>query len=478
VNKKIIFIMVMTLALAALGGALFVLSREPPAPPAAVSEEVYIFRAYESGDAAAEGPATVLVAVENGAGVYTLIPGDPPVISGFEGLTLDAYSLNRILNTVTKLVSRGLVTENAADFSVFGLDPPRARIVVRTRRDGDQVILIGSDAPDGSNVYIKKAEAPAVYLAPVTDISLCLKGPLDFVDTGITPSPEKENGISSFEKMTLGGAVRGDAPVTIVKEDPAEKSGPPGFMASPYRITSPVDAGLSLDRGLPSLESVFGLRASKAAALISGAADLGPFGLAEPWSTMAVSGIPGQEDFSLRVSAPDGSGNVFIQREGIPLIYRAPASSLPWLELSWFDLMDKLILIPFIDRVAAVEIKTPERTVLFSLSGEGDNLQVKAGDTAIDTAVFRTYYQTLLTAMYDEYADLSPPSLSAPFLEIVSHYRDGRAADTIGFYRAASRRILTSLNRGRPFYTFAAYADKVIADLDLVLKGSKVRSYL
>jgi hypothetical protein len=60
----------------------------------------------------------------------------------------------------------------------------------------------------------------------------------------------------------------------------------------------------------------------------------------------------------------------------------------------------------------------------------------------------------------------------------VYRYRDGRAADTVGFYRAASRRILTSLNRGRPFYTFAVYADKVIADLDRVLKGEKVTSYL
>lgn len=121
-----------------------------------------------------------------------------------------------------------------------------------------------------------------------------------------------------------------------------------------------------------------------------------------------------------------------------------------------------------------MEVKTPERAVTFSLSGGGDDLQVRADDTAI----FRTYYQTLLSAMYDEYTDAAPASLSAPFLEIVYRYRDGRAADTVGFYRATSRRILISLNRGRPFYTFAAYAGKVIADLDLVLRGEKVRPYL
>ncbi|MDR0624234.1 MAG: DUF4340 domain-containing protein [Treponema sp.] len=475
-NKKIIFIMVMALMAAALGGVLFVLSRETPAAPAAVPEEEYVFSAHEPGEAAAEGPAAVSVAVEHDSGVYTIIPGEPPVISGFEGLTLDTYSLNRIISVFTKLVSRGLVTEEAAGLSVFGLDPPRARITVRME-GGEQIILIGADAPDGGSVYVKKADAPAVYLVSVTDINPCLKDPLDFVDTGITPSPEKENGVTPFEKIILGGAVRRDGAVTIVKREEAENSGAPGLIASPYRIASPVDTGLSLDRGLPPLESLFGLRASKVVARISGAADPGAFGLAEPWSTAAVSGRP-EVNFSLKVSAPDGSGNVFIQREGIPLIYSAPASSLPWLGLSWFDLMDKLILIPYIDSVAAVEVKTPERSVTFSLSGEGDDLKVKAGDTAVDTAVFRAYYQTLLTAMYDEYADVSPASLASPFLEIVYRYRDSRAADTVGFYRAASRRILTSLNRGRPFYTFAAYADKVVADLDLVLKGEKVRPYL
>jgi hypothetical protein len=298
------------------------------------------------------------------------------------------------------------------------------------------------------------------------------------VDTGITPDAAPENGVTPFEKITLAGAVRRGGPVTIVRQEQAENPGAGGFMASPYRITGPVDANLNVDRGLPSLESLFGLRASNVAARISGDADLRRFGLAEPWSTATVSGVADRGDFSVKVSAPDTSGNVFIQREGVPLIYSAPAANLPWLELSWFDLMDKLILIPFIDRVAAVEVKTPERTVTFALSGEGDDLRIKAGDIDIDTRIFRTYYQTLLTAMYDEYADVSPASLSAPFLEIVYRYRDGPAADTVGFYRAASRRILTSLNRGRPFYTFAAYADKVIADLDLVLKGQKVMSYL
>jgi hypothetical protein len=63
-------------------------------------------------------------------------------------------------------------------------------------------------------------------------------------------------------------------------------------------------------------------------------------------------------------------------------------------------------------------------------------------------------------------------------------YRDGTAepskpGDRVSFYPAAdSRRVLVSLNGGRPFATYAAYTAKVIADLAPVLAGQKVLPWL
>jgi hypothetical protein len=60
--------------------------------------------------------------------------------------------------------------------------------------------------------------------------------------------------------------------------------------------------------------------------------------------------------------------------------------------------MERLIILPFIDTVASIDVKTPEKTVTFSLAGEGETLTVKAGSIDIDTAFFRSYYQTLISA--------------------------------------------------------------------------------
>jgi hypothetical protein len=165
------------------------------------------------------------------------------------------------------------------------------------------------------------------------------------------------------------------------------------------------------------------------------------------------------------------------------LVYEADASQLPWLEASWFDLMDRLIIFPFIDSLSTVDVRTPARTVSFSLSGEGDDLKVNFQNINIDTANFRVYYQTLMLAMYDEVSPEKPAPSAKPILEIVYHYRNsigtnGKVADTVSFYSTASRRVLTSFNGGRPFYTFAAYVEKVIADLGQILVGKRVLPYI
>jgi hypothetical protein len=160
------------------------------------------------------------------------------------------------------------------------------------------------------------------------------------------------------------------------------------------------------------------------------------------------------------------------------MVYQIAASQIPWLEISWWDLMDRLIILPFIDEIAQVEVNTPARPVAFKLDNTGEDLTVEALGTVLDTAYFRTYYQTLLTAIYEEYTEEKIPAGTRPFLETVYHYRDGRPSDRVSFYASASRRVLTSLNGRRPFYTFSAYTDKVLADLDRILEGKRVIPYL
>jgi hypothetical protein len=463
--------------LAALAGALavfmLVLSRDGP-------EEAEVPSAADPVLSEEEGRELVRISVQNDSGGYTVLK-DPEgnfFIEGFEDIPPDSGALFLMVSRLGRL--RFLETVGTSrSLEPFGLSEPRARVSLGYSDGTEASLFIGAEAPDGQNSYVLRGDE--VQLAASADIGDCIRRVLDFVDRTVTPPQEFSNALV-FDTIALGGRVRGTEPVSILYVPPSGEDSPGGgLLANSYRLVRPVEAGVGLDRGFPVLQALFGIEADRVAARLDGGLSSADFGLAEPYSTAVVTGTlgGGLGGFSLRASAPDERGLVYLQREGSGLVYEIAGSKLPWLETGFFDLMDSLVLLPFIDSVAAVELRRgAEPLAVFTLSGEGDDLAVKAGDAVLDTALFRGFYQTLITAIYDEYYDGELPRGAVPVLEIIYRYRNGKAPDTVGFYPATSRRVLTSLNGRRPFYTYAAYVDKVIADCERILGGQRVVPYL
>ncbi|MDR2158941.1 MAG: DUF4340 domain-containing protein [Treponema sp.] len=488
--KKFVFIVILFVVLAGLALALLFLRRnagkgESAAADAGTVEEYIV----DLG----EGVRPASIRVRNGHGEFTVRKDDAEgdaVIAGFEGLLLDTFQLDRMLELSGRLVSRGTVVSAGGVESLvpFGLEPERASVEILPAEGAALSILIGNNAPDGENVYVKRADAPEIYLARSWDAENFIKGDLDFIDRKITKAPPADNaGGPDFDRLVLGGAVRRGADIVVLntgkEEGPSLPEGA-GIGRNPFRIISPVEAEFSIDKGFPVINGIFGLNAVRVAAVARERGDLKNYGLADPWSLVSVRGAPGEEEeFTLRVSRPGGDGAAYVYREGRDLIYEISAAGLSWLEATWFDLMNKLVLIPFIDSVASVEVSHGGGSVVFSLSGEEDELVVTAEGRTIDTKIFRSYYQTLVSASYDFYSD-APLPREKPFLEIAYRYRSSteeppKPGDRVSFYPAAdSRRVLVSLNGGRPFATYSAYTGKVVSDLALVLAGQKVLSYL
>ncbi|MDR0642186.1 MAG: DUF4340 domain-containing protein [Treponema sp.] len=474
--KKLIFILVMALVLGALALGLFLLNRPAKAaeeaPPVLPDVEYIIdYRDEKYGGLAS-------VTVSNEKGEYTVFPGDPPSIPGWEALITSTYSLTRILDSCASLSSRGLVVEEG-DVAVYGLDTPRARAEIKTASGEGTTLFIGADVPDGAGIYVRLDGSSAIYQAGKWEMDYFFQGVFDFVGKELSPQlPDDGYGGFEFGEIILGGAVRPDGPVRVIHQEQTEVQ--PGRISNAYRISGPIEASLNLDKGYTILKSLPGINADRAVARLSGDEDLARYGLDKPYSTASVTGTLGQGlgGFSLLASKPDADGNVYICSQGGSLIYQMAASALPWLETGWWDLMDKMIILPFIDDIAQVELSFPGRRVNFNLSGEGDDLKVEAGGVVLDTKFFRSYYQSLLSAVYDEYTSDKIPPGAQPVMEIVYRYRDGRPPDRVSFYASSSRRVFTSLNGGRPFYTYSAYITKVQNDLDQLLEGKKVLPYL
>ncbi|MDR1443540.1 MAG: DUF4340 domain-containing protein, partial [Treponema sp.] len=460
-KKKFVFIIAMAALLAVLGLVLALLQREEPAPAAVElppPDYIIDYRAEEYAGLAS-------VSLKNEKGEFEIVAGTPPAIPGWESLITNTYPLTRIVDICRSLISQGLVAEEGADLSVYGLDQSRAQVEIKTNSGDGTTLYIGNNAPDRTSTYVRLEGRPQVYQAGKWEIDSLLQGVFDFVDREVSPQlPDDGYGGFEFSEISLGGTARPDGIVRIVYEEP-EKTAATGRITNMYRITSPVEESLNLDKGINTLKTIPNIQADAVAGRIYGPEDLVPYGL--DYSSAAISGTLGQGlgGFSLRASRPDAAGSVYIYREGTELVYQVAASKIPWLNATWWDLMDKMLILPFIDEVERVEVVSPQRQTAFSLSGEGDELKVESQGIVLNTDDFRKYYQTLLSAVYDEYTEERIPPGALPVLEIVYRYRNGRTPDRVSFYAAGNRRVLSSLNGRRPFYTYSAYTDQVLGDL-------------
>ena len=471
-NKKIILIIVMLVALAALGLIVILLSREESKAEHSESETPLIDYIYFTGNM----NDIESVVIRNIYGEYTVKGGENPAVEGYEELPVSVFYFLNILDVSSALVSYGIVTDSADDLSVFGLSPAQAQLTIKPKNKTEITLLIGYSAPD-RNMYVKLSDSPQVFLASFFDVSIFHASLFSLIDTAVTPPLiYDQNDVPVFERIILAGEAREE--IIITKTDISVNS--TGLYFSPFRIASPVRAAVAVEHS-QMLESLFGIYADRFTAVLSSDAalrrnELESYGLLRPWSVIEIT--VNSINHRVLFSKPDDNGVSYVYREGTPVVYEAYVYNFQWFEISYFDLMDKMVLLPFIDSVASIEIKTQQRTVSFTLTGTENNLSVRSNGSSIDTGNFRTFYQNLVAARYDEYND-ADTALSSPFLEIVYNYRGGTGnPDTVSFYETAARRVLTSLNRGRAHFTLSAYTDQLLADLDHVLAGVRIRSFL
>ena len=470
-KKRILFVIILLVSLAGLGLVIFFLSREEAKAPslsASLKEEMEIDFIYNNGSAS----NIAFVTVRNNFSEYTMTGGENPVFTGYDDYPISIFYYLHFFEVSSRLVSQGFVTDEEANLSIFGLDPSRAQLFIQTNDGRSVTLLVGSVSPD-NNIYVKLDNSPAVYLASYFDLSIFMNDFRDLVDTALTPIAQMDQDDELvFDRIVFGGQAREE--IVIVKNDFSGNN--MNFSMSPYRIISPLTAASSMEHA-EMYESLFGLYADRFVAKVSDNSGLSGYGLSSPWSTLELV-IEG-ESCKVLFSKPDNMGNVYACREGTSFIYEAASFNFPWLEITYFELMEKMVILPFIDSVASIDIKSSARTVSFNLSGAGGRLTVKSGNTDIDTGIFRVFYQNLLSARYDEYNDVPVNTSAFPFLEIIYNYRDRtKNADTVSFFSTDSRRVLTSLNSGRAHYTLSIYTDQLLSDLDRVLSGERIRSFL
>lgn len=405
-KKKIVQLSIVAVLLIGALVAFLVLQKAEP-----VEEEVT--EAAESIDVLGGIPQPFVksVSVQNELDSFTVINGFENAIQQMnnpdsalyelEGLPTDTLNQSLLKTVVTlgaNLTATKIVKEDAPDLSIYGLASPKATVKVQYE-DKEATMLVGDVTPGDEGTYVLVDKT--VYLVATNRLTNILGSRLELVTKTVTPTVAQDQPLP-LEKLVLTGGRFGSEPV-VMEKAPEDSEAHQMMNISTINITQPISTGLDSNKGLEYIATLFGITGDKVEAYISDSAELDQYGLAPAYLTAAVETSDEEiGSFTVSFSQPDAEGYVNVFKEGGSYVYKVSAANITILDKNLFDLREKMLILPYIDSVGEIELKTTDTMYTFKLDGEGDDLKVTLNDKEIDTKNFRAFYQTMIAASYSE----------------------------------------------------------------------------
>ena len=421
------------------------------------------------------------VEVKNEKGSYTLLPksGEDAEdivwqLQGYEDLEMGMAS--NVAEAAAALTAVKVIDESG-ERERYGLDEPVSTVAVSVKDAGPYEITVGDESPDKSGRYVKTSEAETVYLidsdtvnwftVPSTDlISVSCVSPV--TATGEDDPYFNDGSLMFFDKITLGGSMR-KTPIVIECYDGEDA-------IIPYVVTSPgYQAGNS--ENIANILSIAGSGLSNNGAFVyhPDQADFKKYGLDSPYSTVVIK--IGERTITVRLGECTDDGYYPVTVDSTPVIYKVLAASVPWAEYQEKDVYYERLFSENVMGIASMEIKTPEKTVLFELTQDPEEdatYTVRAQGKDITQDQFGFYYQRIVSLAAEEYTDESISDANPTIQFTIRYLDEDRAEDVIRLTQYSDRRYLFTLNGKGNALVASTRVDELVEYFDWLLDGRTI----
>ena len=174
-------------------------------------------------------------------------------------------------------------------------------------------------------------------------------------------------------------------------------------------------------------------------------------------------------------------GEVYMQRDDDPIIYKCKSETLSWLNTDVETLITKEILVPDIRTISELTIKTNEKVYKIQLKNIGEeNEEVSCNGKTLDVDSFRNLYYMLISqsateVIFDEMPDVDELERKA---EVIYTYTDeNKKEDDLIFYKESVRKLCAILNSGERGYRLSsAGLETFLANLEKFSSGEKIEA--
>lgn len=416
--------------------------------------------------------------IVNAGGGYNAVWKDGTAqIEGMKEIPLDNSKLRELTNSASTLTSLQKVEDGSERLEDFGLVNPKAEVTIQAKEE-EIHISIGNEAPDSETASRYAAYKDDVYVIEESGLSVFLNEQNYFVSQAVTPTTEEISDSVVMSEVTLERA--GEEPIHIVLTESERLA---GYLMNSYEIRSPftypADVGLTEEM----FPTFFDIKAAEIAAVNVEEADYGKYDLQKPYMkvTLKYTASEKEQSFTLNISKPDVSGNVFIQRDEIPVIYKCAAGTFTWLTADAKSMVSKEILAPDLRGLAALTIDAGGKHYEIQIkNADEDNEEVLLDGKKAEMESFRNLYYMLIVQSADEVLFDGIPNTNGmeKKAEVTFIYADrSKKADKVVYYGESARKLCVVLNdRERGYRAKASGLETFLQNLEKFAAGETIEA--
>ncbi len=343
------------------------------------NEKTEMFNIYE-----ADSENITRIKIKNADEEYELKKSeDLWILNNNPSIKLQMTAVSTYLHTCSSISAKKLISESDENAKEYGFDENSLYTELFFKDGTSNKILVGNKSLDGDNYYIKLSGKPKIYLKNAYGTESIIPSSNSFRDLTIVKF-DKEN-YSVLEEIYIEKS--GNTPVKI-KKIKRENNNERQYQ---FKLIEPIYSDVSQQVFTENIvETLSNVTAD--AVVNDNANNLSAYGFDKPYAKFSVKTDTLNKDV---VVGGETESFRFLKEQGSNTIYAVKKQYLEFLNVSYIDLMSKLIHIEYIDTIKDVEIALGNTKYTMMIK-DTDPKEYYINDKKVEKKVFTSLYQEVI----------------------------------------------------------------------------------
>ncbi len=380
-------IAIIVLVVLLLGGGLYAVSKIEPKQDGTVTpalpETISVYQTEKDN--------IVSLTITNPEETYTLAKRNETwIVTKDPSVVLHAPSVESLLYECANIVCQELVNENAQDLSPYGLDKPERTVEIKLQ-DGKVVkVLVGAVTFENSVSYLMVEGETKIYTKSTSGCNTLTGSLSALMDKTIYNMDAAEIGFVKLERTGGETIILDRVKMSQEGEEDAFEwtmRAPLNKKANTYRIEN---------------ELLTNLLSQKAIDVIPIPESDKDYGFNSPRAVYTITSLDRSKNYTVTIGSEEDA-KTYLRLSGNKSVYLVATENLDFLNLSYFDLIDKLVHLENIKDVAEVHLTGLNKSyTLVVPATEGGAYKVNNKEIPKDK--FTKVYQAVIGLVLDDFA--------------------------------------------------------------------------